>query len=99
MGSKHAGEMNGILAFSPGEYFQIDEQKIETYAPNIKCPVFITSGKNEKGAWEGIYKNLNTKKTSFLPTEGGAHGSKALWPDKKGNEAYWKAVEQFLKTL
>jgi len=99
LGSKFPDQINGILAFSPGEYFKIDDKKIAELAPNITCPVFITSGKNEHGQWEEIYETIKSEKYYFLPEEGGAHGSKALWPDKKGNEAYWKAVQDFLIKL
>lgn len=99
LGSKYSMDIEGVLCFSPGEYFEIDDQPISSFAPNIKCPVFISSGKNERKKWDGIYENVSAQKSFFLPEEGGAHGSKALWEDKKNNEAYWAAVEAFLESL
>lgn len=99
LGSKYPDDVDGILSFSPGEYFEINDQKIESFAPSITCPVFITSAKNEKGQWNDIYEKIPSDKVYFLPEQGGAHGSKALWPEKNGNQEYWDAVISFLKKL
>jgi len=96
LGSTHYNGVDGILAFSPGEYFKINGKKIETYAKRIECPVFITSAKNEKEQWKNIYNAIRKEKKSFLPNEIGKHGSKALWKDNNNNEAYWAAVKDFL---
>jgi len=96
MGAKHPDLIDGILSFSPGEYFEIDGKKILSFVSEIKCPVFITSAKNERKQWIDFYENIHAPKTSFLPKESGFHGSKALWFDKKGHEEYWKAVKEFL---
>lgn len=91
--------VNGILAFSPGEYFKINGKEIKSYASKVKCPVFITSAKNENDQWKDIYASLNKDKYSFLPKDEGKHGSKALWENNNGNEEYWNAVTNFLMTL
>ncbi len=88
--------MNGVLAFSPGEYFKPKELVIKS-AKNIKIPTFITSAKKEEKAWSDIYKAISAKKASFIPKTAGLHGSKALWNKQIDSEAYWKAVEAFLK--
>ncbi len=99
LGSKYSDDIDGILCFSPGEYFKINDQFIASFSQNIKCPVFITSGKNEEKKWNEIYKNISSEKSFFLPKEGGAHGSKALWDEKKGNQVYWVAVKSFLESI
>jgi dienelactone hydrolase len=89
---------DGVLAFSPGEYFTwVSSSLITETAKNITVPVFITSGKNEKDRWNSIYEAISsTKKTYFLPQSQGTHGSSALWKSTAGNEEYWQAVKQFL---
>ncbi len=99
LANKYPDNIEGVLSFSPGEYFKIKDQDIASFAEAITCPVFITSAKNEQEKWNGIYENISSEKSYFLPEQGGAHGSKALWPEKKGNEAYWKAVISFLHTV
>jgi len=100
LGSEFATDITGILSFSPGEYFDYKGQKIVDYAKGVKSPVFITSARNEHDSWRDIYAAVtNPNKQSFLPTEKGFHGSKALWEENEGNEEYWKAVSAFLGIL
>ncbi len=90
-------EINGILSFSPGNYFELDGKSVSEYAKNVSCPVFITSSKSEEESWRSIYESLASKdKSFFLPEDVGFHGSKALWEENEGYENYWKAVEEFL---
>lgn len=100
LGSNYPNDITGILSFSPGEYFELNGKKISEYAKEVKCSVFITSASNEHDSWEGIFSNIpNSNKQSFLPTEKGFHGSKALWEEKPGNVEYWNAVTKFLISL
>lgn len=89
---------DGVLAFSPGEYFTwVSSSLISESAKNITQPVFITSDKDEKDRWISIYQAIPSKKKMyFLPNAGGHHGSRALWESTRGNEEYWRAVKQFL---
>lgn len=100
LASRFSNDISGILSFSPGEYFEYKGKKIVDYAKDVKCPVFITSAKNEHDSWKAIFEAIpNPNKQSFLPTDKGFHGSKALWAEKPGNEEYWKAVKKFLESL
>lgn len=100
---KYAGDypndVNGVLSFSPGEYFG-KKNYISSSAAKIKSPVFITSAKKEKKNWSGIYDAIVAdKKQFFLPETDGNHGSRALWERFADNESYWKAVKEFLETI
>lgn len=100
MASKHPNDIQAILAFSPGEYFEIEGKKIASFAAQVKCPAFVTSAKNEQKQWQGMYNVIASgQKQSFLPQAKGFHGSKALWPSNAGNQAYWTAVKTFLKKI
>ncbi len=99
LAQKFPNHINGLLAFSPGEYFKIDKKPIKFFAKSVKCPVFITSAKNEQSNWQPIYDNVSSQKQFFLPTLKGNHGSKALWKEKKSHKEYWQAVIEFLKTI
>ena len=97
LGSVHKEDIDGILSFSPGEYFKIDGKEIRSFAAEVKCPVFITSSAKEHKQWKGIYDSVTTKKYSFLPMmEEGKHGSKALWADNSNHKEYWNEVTNFL---
>ena len=98
MGSVHP-DIKGILVFSPGEYFELDEKKISDFAAKVECPVFITSSKSEGIQWQGIFEALKGEKYFYLPQDEGYHGSQALWPVHAGNEMCWKEVERFLSRM
>ena len=99
LASAHHDNIAGMLAFSPGSYFQVDGKDLSVYASRITCPVFVTSARDEEEQWKPIYLEVRTEKTSFLPEGEGRHGSSALWGDSAENFAYWKAVEAFLNQL
>ena len=96
----HPQLVDGVLAFSPGEYFaHVGKSKtwIQDSAKNIKAPTFITSSKNEVSDWSPIYEAIGaTNKHNFIPETAGKHGSKALWKKYADSEDYWRAVSKFL---
>ncbi len=99
MGSMHHKNLSGILSFAPGEYFKINNKDIKTHAARVTCPVFVTSAKSEYNNWKGIYNNIKSEKSFFLPETEGKHGSKALWNSNQNHNEYWIAVRQFLEDL
>ena len=99
MGSEHHKNLSGILCFAPGNYFKINHKELKTFAAKITCPVFVTSAKSEYKNWRGMYDQVKSEKSYFLPETEGKHGSKALWTDNPSHQAYWTAVTKFLKTL
>ncbi len=95
--------VDGLLAFSPGEYFShLGKSKtwIRDSARNIKVSTFITSSKNEAGDWESIYDVIAAaNRHRFIPETAGKHGSKALWEKYADSQAYWEAVTAFLRSF
>ena len=93
--------IDGVLAFSPGEYFKSMGKPadwIASSAAGITCPSFITSSRSEKNSWWNINAAIATEtKTYFLPESMGNHGSRALWSKFPDHRAYWDAVIPFLK--
>ena len=94
------GLVDGVLAFSPGEYFEREgkpENWIERSAAKITVPVFITSARKEADSWKKIHAAVRGEaKTGFVPQTKGQHGARALWPRFDDSAAYWQAVEAFL---
>lgn len=95
------GGLAGVLAFSPGEYFEKmgkSPRWIQISARNITVPAFITSAKDEGDDWRSIAGAIKPNiVTTFLPEKEGEHGSLALYSVTPGYEEYWAAVLQFLK--
>jgi len=94
-------QLDGVLAFSPGEYFERLGESchfIRESTINIKIPVFITSAQAEKERWWSMYEIMPAeRKEYFLPSTQGIHGSRALWTSTDGHEEYWSAVKKFLQ--
>jgi dienelactone hydrolase len=91
--------MDGLISFSPGEYFERlgkSENFIAESAKNIQVPVFITSARSEKERWWSIYQEIPSDKVTFLPETEGIHGSRALWSSTPEHEQYWNALKKFL---
>ncbi len=98
LAQKNPQLVDGILAFSPGEYFTFEGKSIADYSREISIPVFITSAQSEKSNWEPIYQNLtSSQKMSYIPEFKGYHGSRALWSSNEGHEKYWEHVKKFLE--
>jgi len=94
------GLVDGVLAFSPGEYFKRAGKSaswIQTSAEHIKTPVFITSSHKEADTWAAIFAAIESAdKVSFIPEKEGRHGSRALWEKYPDSESYRQAVHAFL---
>jgi pimeloyl-ACP methyl ester carboxylesterase len=100
LGAKYPELIDGLVAFSPGEYFNFENRSIKDYASEVTCPVFISSAKNEKEAWSKIYQNVKSEsKRFYLPEKDGYHGSKSLWEINDGNEKCWEALKQYLSEI
>lgn len=101
MASDYPSGIVGVLAFSPGEYFSKygwNNKIIQISASRIKCPVFITSAKEEHETWTAIYDAIPHKgKVKYIPEVEGKHGAKALWSVFPEHTGYWSAMEAFLK--
>ena len=95
------GVVDGVLAFSPGEYFKRAGKSatwVRDAARHIKVPVFITSSRNEADQWAAIFAALESgDKASFIPATDGRHGSRALWKKYPDSDAYREAVQGFLE--
>lgn len=93
-------EIDGVLAFSPGEYFKFENKMIKEWIKEVICPVFITSSRDESSDCKIIFNNAtNSFNKQYIPEHKGFHGSKALWESKNGYENYWKHVTLFLNKI
>lgn len=96
------GLVDGVLAFSPGEYFaKLGKGKsyVTDAAASIRVPTFITCSKNEVRKTKPLFEAVAAeKKTFFAPTTAGNHGARALWSKFRDSTAYWEAVVSFLDT-
>lgn len=96
-------KIDAVVAFSPGEYFSSQGKArdyITSSAINITQPAFISSARDEKNNWWGIYVAIpSDRKQYFLPESVGNHGSRALWSQYSDAKGYWKSVSEFLASI
>jgi alpha-beta hydrolase superfamily lysophospholipase len=97
---QNRGLVDGVLAFSPGEYFPVAPGRptlVTEAARAIRVPVFITSARSEQNDWRSIFAALSPAvRRAYVPEAEGRHGSSALWKETPGQEGYWQAVRGFL---
>ncbi len=101
--AKHPAEVQGLLAFSPGEYLNAPHA-VRTAARKVTVPVFVTqaSDKEETEQSRRIFQAVATPtardKVLFIPRRQGVHGSSTLRVDRnaRGAEENWQAVLGFL---
>jgi len=99
----NAGSVDGVVAFSPGEYFKPFGKPadfIKLSAAKISCPSLITSARSEKNSWWAMYEAIQgDEKVYYLPETSGNHGSRALWQKFTDHKGYWKALTKFLSGI
>ncbi len=95
------GQVDGVIAFSPGEYFVRFGKSgtlVRDSVSNLYLPVFFSSAGSEMKLWISIFEAIPSReKVYFLPKTPGAHGAEALWEETDGSQEYWQAVNRFLE--
>lgn len=100
MASKNPKDYKALIAYSPGEYFKIENKNISEFAKDVKIPVYTASARNEESTWKPIFNSLKSKKQFYLPSKTkGHHGTMALSSFYDDSEENWQAIIPFLKTL
>jgi dienelactone hydrolase len=101
LAAKHPTDIQGLLAFSPGEYLG-KRGAVAEAARTLRVPMFVdqSSAKNEIDAARRILAQAtgSADKTQFVPARHGVHGSATLRADRNpaGAEENWAAVLAFL---
>ena len=100
LAAKHPTDVQGLLAFSPGEYLG-NPDAVSKAAQQLRVPVFVdqSSDEDEIDQARSILKAAaSTDKTQFIPRKNGVHGSSTLRADRNavGAEENWSAVLTFL---
>jgi len=99
--AEHPGEIAGVLAFSPGEYFQRHPTLVEDAAKQVTVPVFITS-ENDADALANatkIFDAVASREKIDYVAKFAVHGSSTLRQDRnpQGAATNWRTVAAFLQ--
>lgn len=99
--AEHENEVAGVLAFSPGEYFQSSPTLVEDAATRLQVPVFITSENDADQLRQAtlIFNAVGSRDKVHYKSDFAVHGSSTLRTDRnpKGAAANWAAVMKFLQ--
>lgn len=98
LAAENQGKVRGVLAFSPGEYFD-DPMFVREAAAKVTVPVFVTSASGaEVGEARSIFDAVAATDKLHLKPIAGVHGSSTLIPARNaaGAEDNWQAVLEFL---
>lgn len=103
LAAQNPGKVQGLLAFSPGEYLGTPDM-VRKAAARVSVPIFVTSAKDasEIAAAKAIIDaSPAALKVRYVPPTAGVHGSSTLIPDRnaQGAEENWRAVEAFLNRV
>jgi pimeloyl-ACP methyl ester carboxylesterase len=98
LAAEHSDEVDAVVSFSPGEYFERQGASyIRSFAKRVTQPLFVTSSKTERAQAEPIFAaSPSEKKILFTPASRGQHGSRALWAKWPDHDVYWAAINAFL---
>ena len=100
MAAKYPKDYKALIAYSPGEYFKIENKNISEFAKDIKIPVYASSARNEESSLKSIFNSVKSKKQFYIPAKTkGHHGTMALSSFYDDSEENWQAIIPFLKTL
>lgn len=100
LAAKHPGDVQGLLAFSPGEFLGKPDA-VSKAARQVRVPVFVDQASDEdeiEQARSIVKAAASTDKTQFIPRKNGIHGSATSRVDRNsaGAEENWTAVLTFL---
>ena len=92
--------VQAVIAFSPGEFFQNDINVYEMLTDYPK-PIFAAGMKREEPYLNDMLAQVpDDKKTIFVPeTNEGEYGAKALWESNSSSFEYWLGLLIFFKSI
>lgn len=99
LAAKHPADVQGLLAFSPGEYLAAPNA-VRSAAQKLQVPVFIDQSATQEEINQSrsiLRATASADKAQFVPKRG-VHGSATLRADRNpdGAEENWTAVLAFL---
>jgi dienelactone hydrolase len=91
-------EIDGVLAFSPGEYLGSRSDEVRAAARQVECAVLVLTPADERERAEPIFEALPGENGRFVVPEQAVHGSSMLVPARnEGAEEIWPEVVAFLE--
>lgn len=97
--AKEMDEVRGVVAFSPGEFFE-SKMNVQQTITGLSKPTFVTCAASEKKWVSELVSGIPKKKfILYVPGKGGAHGSASLLKETEGQTECWIQLINFIQTL
>jgi pimeloyl-ACP methyl ester carboxylesterase len=98
--AKENNNINAVIVFSPGEYFN-KENMIRDTIQGLSKPIFASSSSTEFPYMKELLSKVDQNNlTLFSPSKGkGDHGSKVLWGSNPDNSEYWLSLMMFFNQI
>lgn len=92
---------DGVIAFSPGEFFTAVGKSatwVRDSIGTLACPVFLVSSESEASEFKPLLAAIPAGlATTFVRPGAGVRGSPMLWEENPGHAEAWNALEAFLR--
>lgn len=88
-------DVDAVVAFSPGEYYEADSLLARRWAAQIEVPTLIVGGPDECDTVSPIRDSLRSPVRSLLVTDEGRHGASIL----NDSDEAWRIFETFLSAF
>lgn len=100
--AKNPDLIDGVISFSPGEYFRdygLGDDYATKHASRLAVPVFISANSSELFGATQLFDAMSVQsKKLFIPQNGGRHGAESLWKSNPLHGKYRQALQGFLET-
>ena len=81
LASRNPDAVDGVAAFSPGEYFE-DKNRIKIAASKLTMPLYVTGATNEKQRVEEVLVKAGDNDVTFYQPINSVHGASTFREDK-----------------
>ena len=80
-------QIDGVLAFSPGEYHDDDSTLVRQWVSDLAVPAFVAAGVDEAEMTQPIFDAIPVAAKTHYVAEVGAHGGSILFQDDRNMQA------------
>ncbi len=88
-------KIDGILSYSPGEYYDDETTMVQSWVKNIEIPIYIVAGTNEKDFTTDIFNAITSDNKTYFHAKKGRHGASILLADSNNLDSLKSYLEIF----
>lgn len=99
LAAAHPERIDGVIALSPGEYFETEKSAtwVRESIGALACPAYLAATEADAADLRALLAVLPEGLTASSLSPTSVRGSPALWEESAGFEACWEPLEAFLR--